>query len=344
MTCGARVEPEAIAERARKLTRAMPKIEAKARDAKAGAEASAATRELEAEKRSLAKVSGADLENARRRVREAEKIAEIERRLADMPSTAEPPRGKAVGSRLEDVRRRLGEARSAANARETLAGLGFRDRREAEREAEALERENLDALSDEWRRKTSALDVKARLERDLERMDAQRAKLQVRAKRISALAALDAAWSSKGLKRMAVAELAERVEDSMNRHAPLVFGKSRFRLEVTDGDFKVSRKTERGTFDVRSLSGSESRCFSVLCLLGMLPLLPAARRCNVLVMDEPDSHMDDKLKDAFWSHLLPAVTEVVPHVIAITNDDIAAGDRTVWIESDGKTSAARTES
>ena len=130
---------------------------------------------------------------------------------------------------------------------------------------------------------------------DAERRHADlEAKMRMAQKHLERAKAMDAllnAFGNAGLKRSACATLAEKVERNLNAVAPLMFDDYKFHFDVTPKDFRILFEDKRGAFDVRNLSGAESRCFTVLSMLAMLPLLPSRYRSNILILDEVDVNL-----------------------------------------------------
>ena len=146
------------------------------------------------------------------------------------------------------------------------------------------------------------------------------------------------AYSVKGLKALMVKRVATSIEKSLNKYSRQVFSEDvRFSLAVDEGKFDVnvtrtSGKTAK-TSDIRHMSGAESRLFVLLFVLAVLPLIPSARRMNLLVLDEPDTNLDPEALEVFATRLLPALQKIVPSVIVLTprNDYMTAGARVVTV-------------
>lgn len=131
------------------------------------------------------------------------------------------------------------------------------------------------------------------------------------------------AYSNKGIKLLIIQRIAKFIEENMNKYANLLyFEPVKFAFTVNETEFKIEftrkYKNETRTADVRSLSGAESRAFTFLFPLAIMPLIPARRRLNVMVLDEPTVNMDDTMRDLFINSFIPKLNTLIPHVIIVT--------------------------
>jgi DNA repair exonuclease SbcCD ATPase subunit len=78
------------------------------------------------------------------------------------------------------------------------------------------------------------------------------------------------------------------------------------------------------------MSGAESRLFIFLFVMALLPLIPSDRRMNTLILDEPDSNMDEATLEVFTSSLLPRLAKVVPCLIVISPRDYAPNQANIY--------------
>jgi DNA repair exonuclease SbcCD ATPase subunit len=84
--------------------------------------------------------------------------------------------------------------------------------------------------------------------------------------------------------------------------------------------------------DVRHLSGAESECFSLLCAASLIMLTPDSRKLNMIVLDEPTSHMHAVTRELFNQKFIPFLRELVPSVFIITpHDDDTGPNSAEWI-------------
>lgn len=131
---------------------------------------------------------------------------------------------------------------------------------------------------------------------------------------------LEKAYSAKGLKVYAANQVLCQIEEHLNRHANLIFAEP-FTFSLFAKEDGVHCIVDRGNgkkSDVRRLSGAESDCFRLLWMWVMLIMVEDDRRTNFVVLDEPDSHMDETTRSLFIERYLPALKTLVPHIHLIT--------------------------
>lgn len=135
------------------------------------------------------------------------------------------------------------------------------------------------------------------------------------------------AYSNKGIKLLVIKHIAQMLETNINKYVNLLYAEpTKFKFEVKDErnfNIYIHRKV-RGVFkdeDIRTLSGAESRAFSFLLPLGILPLIPNERRLNLMVLDEPMANMGEARKNLFIESFIPKLNSVVPHLIITTTDN-----------------------
>ena len=152
------------------------------------------------------------------------------------------------------------------------------------------------------------------------------------------------ALGNKGLKTLLVQQLAKRLEINMNKLAPLLLlERTHFEFVVEGVQFHIlaTRKVDGKvrTTDVRNMSGAESRAFSFLLAVALIPLLPSERLSNLMVLDEPTTNMDEPFVGMFCSQFIPKLSQLVKSLIVISplKLDIAA-TRTVTVTKKGRKS------
>lgn len=151
-------------------------------------------------------------------------------------------------------------------------------------------------------------------------------------------------YSSKGKKLEVMKLFAKTLEQRMNDNAPLLFPepmKFEFEPDATSFSIIVTRGIGKKakTSDVRFLSGAESRQFNLCIVLSMLPLIPARRRTNIIVLDEINANLSEAATDLFAQQFLPTLQQVVPHVIVITPLDTSYPNaKTVTVVKEGHSS------
>ncbi len=133
--------------------------------------------------------------------------------------------------------------------------------------------------------------------------------------------ALVKAYSPKGIKIEQLRHIMALIEKNFNHYSSLVFGENfKFTNVVTNKGISLQVTRPNGDMsDVRELSGAESDCFILLCLISILPLLDETQRTNLVVLDEPLSHSDEATRIRVINNYLPALHAVVPNLVFISN-------------------------
>jgi len=174
---------------------------------------------------------------------------------------------------------------------------------------------------------TSKIDLAKQAIKEYEKLTDRKSELKEAAADTDVLGMLVDAYSNKGLKLLLIKYIASVIEKNMNQYASLVYPEDvTFKFEVVnDREFNILRGSKRGTKieydDVRVLSGAESRAFSFLLPLAIMPLIPKERRLNVMVLDEPTNNMGAARMELFVKSFVPKLNQLVPHLVIISTSD-----------------------
>lgn len=145
---------------------------------------------------------------------------------------------------------------------------------------------------------------------------------------------LEKAWGTKGMKVDAANAVVGLLQDNLNKYRELIFAEPFSFIVYADdsGVFcNVDRNNGTPPTDVRLLSGAESDAFKLLFLLSLLLMADPARRTNLVILDEPDSHMDEPTRALLAQSYLPFLREVVPHIFLISAKDTDVySDAEIW--------------
>ena len=149
------------------------------------------------------------------------------------------------------------------------------------------------------------------------------------------------AYGSKGLRVAVLKDAAGRVCANLNRFAPLLFPeRMSFSSEVSaKGVSLLVERADGRTSDIRHMSGAESRMFSLVWLMAVLPMVPASRRCNLVVLDEFEANLDQPTRELLVDEYLPALNEVVDHVVFVTPNpppEPGHGRRSLMVVKEGE--------
>jgi hypothetical protein len=124
------------------------------------------------------------------------------------------------------------------------------------------------------------------------------------------------------------------LQKSLNQYSSLVFPeKVQFKLDPSSRGVGSFYKTSQNGIwaDIRHMSGAERNCFRLLFVLALLPLIPASRRTNFIILDEPDSACSESVRSRIIENFLPKLRQVVPHIFWITpKESESFKDADVW--------------
>lgn len=277
-------------------------------------------------------------------------VQSLEDHLRRKPRPRPRPSAAVDGGTLDGIKDRLAEMDGPFRAHLRVKAV----RKQADDGAAYAESSRLKADLDAASRRVDRLAARV----DVLRVEAGRAaddsrrrrRMHTRMRKLDAsledrpvLSRLSDAYGGRGLRMVVLREAADRICGNINRFAPLLFPeRMEFAVDVSEGrlDISVSRSDGR-TSDVRHMSGAESRIFSLVWLLGVLPLVPESRRANLVVLDEFEANLDGATRELLLDEYLPALNRVVEHVVFVTPNDPPEpghGRRVVTVEKDGSRS------
>jgi DNA repair exonuclease SbcCD ATPase subunit len=185
--------------------------------------------------------------------------------------------------------------------------------------------QELDSLSDKVReaRETytqalSKLSVENSLAQQIEELRERANGLAERLKEESKIKFLVEAYSDKNIKKLVVEQIGARLMSLVNQYAQQVFEES-YRFEfIWDTDISILAHRANGKVsDVRKLSGAESTLFTIILVCALLSFVPAKKRCNFMILDEPTSHMSAHNKEILHN-ALKLLNSLIPSIIIVT--------------------------
>jgi DNA repair exonuclease SbcCD ATPase subunit len=185
--------------------------------------------------------------------------------------------------------------------------------------------QELDSLSEQVRvaRETytqslSRLSVENSLAQQIEELQARADELSVKLKEESRIKFLVDAYSDKNIKKMIVEQIVVRLMSLVNQYSQQVFEES-YKFEfIWDTDISILAHRANGKVtDVRKLSGAESTLFTIILVCALLSFVPARKRCNFMILDEPTSHMSAHNKEILHN-ALKLLTGLIPSIIIVT--------------------------
>lgn len=164
---------------------------------------------------------------------------------------------------------------------------------------------------------------------------------------IPALEVLVRAYSTKGLRLSAISSIAQTLSSSLNENAHMLFSEPfSFDVNITDTRFDIMVDRSPESSDIRKLSKSEQRRFSMLYAYCLNELIPPSSRSNLIVLDEMEDGSSDVNRKLYREVFLPHLNSVVPNVFVVSPlkemQDVP-GTRTLFVVKDGDSSHVETE-
>ena len=164
---------------------------------------------------------------------------------------------------------------------------------------------------------------------------------------IPALEVLVRAYSTKGLRLSAISSIAQTLSSSLNENAHMLFSEPfSFDVNITDTRFDIIVDRSPESSDIRKLSKSEQRRFSMLYAYCLNELIPPSSRSNLIVLDEMEDGSSDVNRKLYREVFLPHLNSVVPNVFVVSplkEMQEVPGTRTLFVVKDGDSSHVETE-
>jgi DNA repair exonuclease SbcCD ATPase subunit len=304
--------------------------------------------------------------DAKEQLRQRQKITDLKSDLDNIEKPDKPSKVPPAGADLEAIEEALGVCRELSKINHSIDNL-LSDRPELEDAVGNVQQavERVEEEKDQHEAKLKKVDTRyQKLMRLTSEFDLRLGEYRILSKQklefeqdISGIRpllekrdlykALEKAYSAKGLKVAKANEIARMLETNLNRYSNLIFAEP-FEFSVYATEKGVFCDVNRGNgkvSDVRLLSGSESDSFKLLFMLSLLLMVPSDRRTNFVVLDEPDSHMDERTRSLFAERFIPFLREAVPHVFLITPLDhhiYRECERWVVVKENGVSELVRT--
>ena len=164
----------------------------------------------------------------------------------------------------------------------------------------------------------SKLRVEEALAEQLSDLKSRADELLLKLKDESRVKVLVDAYSDKNIKKLVVEQIGARLMALVNTYSQQVFEEN-YRFEfVWDTDISIIAHRPNGkSSDVRKLSGAESTLFTIILVCALMSFVPAKKRCNFMILDEPTSHMSAHNKEILHN-ALKLLTGLIPSIILIT--------------------------
>ncbi len=141
------------------------------------------------------------------------------------------------------------------------------------------------------------------------------------------------AYSNNALKLKAVEGRLKQIERKLNEYSGLVFPEPmHFELFTTKQGVgaTVTRVTSKKTTDIAIMSGAETNCFRLLFAVAIMPFIPANRRTNFIILDEPDNSCSPAVSEHIINNFLPILKQIIPNVYWITPENVDHFSNNQW--------------
>lgn len=154
------------------------------------------------------------------------------------------------------------------------------------------------------------------------------------------------AYSNNALKLKAVEGRLKQIEAKLNEYSSLVFPEPmRFELFTTKQGVgaTVTRVISKKTTDIAIMSGAETNCFRLLFAVAIMPFIPANRRTNFIILDEPDNSCSPAVSEHIIENFLPILKQIIPNVYWITPESVEHFSNNQWTvtKKDGNSTLTR---
>lgn len=151
------------------------------------------------------------------------------------------------------------------------------------------------------------------------------------------------AYSNNALKLKAVESRLKQIENKLNEYSSLVFPEPmHFTLSTSKQGVValVTRMTSKKTTDIGIMSGAETNCFRLLFAVAIMPFIPANRRTNFIILDEPDNSCSPAVSEHIIENFLPILKQIIPNIYWITPNDVEHFSNNQWtVTKQGGTSS-----
>ena len=191
------------------------------------------------------------------------------------------------------------------------------DQKNAAAELDSLS-EKVRTARERYTQAQSKLSVEESLAEQLSDLKVRADELLLKLKDESRVKVLVEAYSDKNIKKLVVEQIGARLMSLVNTYSQQVFEEN-YRFEfVWDTDISIIAHRPNGkSSDVRKLSGAESTLFTIILVCALMSFVPAKKRCNFMILDEPTSHMSAHNKEILHN-ALKLLTGLIPSIILIT--------------------------
>lgn len=283
-----------------------------------------------------------------------ETAKKYEKLVAKRDALKKPKAVKQPKKARKTIKNRIKDLEILKDIRAAMKGIGKPERDffsiDVEYKKVSAEVERLIADIDKKERKAQGIQMRIQehdhYEETLRELRSKLADLQPMIDKRKVFEVLYKAYSNNALKLKAVEGRLKQIENKLNEYSALVFPEPmRFELFTTKQGVgaTVTRVISKKTTDIAIMSGAETNCFRLLFAVAIMPFIPANRRTNFIILDEPDNSCSPAVSAHIIENFLPILKQIIPNVYWITPEDVEHFSNNQWTvtKKDGSSTLTR---
>lgn len=138
-------------------------------------------------------------------------------------------------------------------------------------------------------------------------------------KDIQAYKALSVAFGNSGVRLYQLKESAAALSAKLTELSALFFDSTYyFNIEVAPHKLNVHVERNGKTGSLKTLSGAETRSWSLLCAMALIRALPSSMRCDTIFLDEIEANMNKRSRERYVRDVLPELNTIIPKIVVVS--------------------------
>lgn len=270
-----------------------------------------------------------------------EAAKKYEKLIARKKALKKPKEVKQPKKARKTIKNRIKDLEILKDIRAAMKAIGKpeRDYFTINVEYQTVEKTVNELITDIEKKERKAQSIQMRIqehdhyEETLRELRSKLAKLQPLIDKRKVFEVLYKAYSNNALKLKAVEGRLKQIERKLNEYSGLVFPEPmHFELFTTKQGVgaTVTRVTSKKTTDIAIMSGAETNCFRLLFAVAIMPFIPANRRTNFIILDEPDNSCSPAVSEHIINNFLPILKQIIPNVYWITPENVDHFSNNQW--------------
>ena len=270
-----------------------------------------------------------------------EAAKKYEKLIARKKALKKPKEVKQPKKARKTIKNRIKDLEILKDIRAAMKAIGKpeRDYSTINVEYQTVEKTVNELITDIEKKERKAQSIQMRIqehdhyEETLRELRSKLAKLQPLIDKRKVFEVLYKAYSNNALKLKAVEGRLKQIERKLNEYSGLVFPEPmHFELFTTKQGVgaTVTRVTSKKTTDIAIMSGAETNCFRLLFAVAIMPFIPANRRTNFIILDEPDNSCSPAVSEHIINNFLPILKQIIPNVYWITPENVDHFSNNQW--------------